>query len=208
MTCEKPTEVTSSKWIIGQFKPLYMCWHHNWRLLKNQYSTTCVIDLMELEQISAAIDCFSFLSVEQVLRMKFRRLFKFLQVQINTVEVGMYWYSQKVSNCLSQVFSIVSRNHNQSHELSRTLVPCFLYINDLLRHAAPTMFAHDVFTKSAFDTSSNLLLAMPKWRSCLFVLKKKTLKSLILHKSLNGLAPEYLQCLSTCTQRHVKVELW
>ena len=125
MTCEKPTEVTSSKWIIGQFKPLYMCWHHNWRLLKNQYFTTCVIDLMKLEQISAAIDCFSFLSVEQVLRMKFRRLFKFLQVQINTVEVGMYWYSQKVSNCLPQVFSIVSRNHNQSHELSAPSSPAF-----------------------------------------------------------------------------------
>ena len=112
MTCEKPTEVTSSKWIIGQFKPLYMCWHHNWRLLKNQYFTTSVID-------------FSFLSVGQVLRMKFRRLFKFLQVQINTVEVGMYWYSQKVSNCLSQVFSIVSRNHNQSHELSALSSPGF-----------------------------------------------------------------------------------
>ena len=56
-----------------------------------------------------------------------------------------------------------------------------------------------VITKSPFDTSSNLLLAMLKWEK--LSLRRKKQKVLIMYKTLNELAPEYLQCLFT--QRHV-----
>ena len=56
-----------------------------------------------------------------------------------------------------------------------------------------------VITKSPFDTSSNLLLAMLKWEKR--SLRRKRQKALIMYKALNELAPEYLQCLFT--QRHV-----
>ena len=56
-----------------------------------------------------------------------------------------------------------------------------------------------VITKSPFDTSSNLLLAMLKWEK--LSLRRKKQKALIMYKTLNEFAPEYLQCLFT--QRHV-----
>ena len=56
-----------------------------------------------------------------------------------------------------------------------------------------------VITKLPFDTSSNLLLAMLKWEK--LSLRRKKQKALIMYKTLNELAPEYLQCLFT--QRHV-----
>ena len=56
-----------------------------------------------------------------------------------------------------------------------------------------------VITKSPFNTSSNLLLAMLKWEK--LSLRRKKQKALIMYKTLNELAPEYLQCLFT--QRHV-----
>ena len=57
-----------------------------------------------------------------------------------------------------------------------------------------------VITKSSFHTSSNLLLAMLiKWEK--LSLRRKKQKALIMYKTLNELAPEYLQCLFT--QRHV-----
>ena len=56
-----------------------------------------------------------------------------------------------------------------------------------------------VITQSPFDTSSNLLLAMLKWEK--LSLRRKKQKALIMYKTLNELAPDYLQCLFT--QRHV-----
>ena len=56
-----------------------------------------------------------------------------------------------------------------------------------------------VITQSPFDTSSNLLLAMLKWEK--LSLGRKKQKALITYKTLNELAPDYLQCLFT--QRHV-----
>ena len=56
-----------------------------------------------------------------------------------------------------------------------------------------------VITKLPFDTSSNLLLAKLKWEK--LSLRRKKQKALIMYKTLNELAPEYLQCLFT--QRHV-----
>ena len=56
-----------------------------------------------------------------------------------------------------------------------------------------------VITKLPFDTSSNLLLANLKWEK--LSLRRKKQKALIMYKTLNELAPEYLQCLFT--QRHV-----
>ena len=56
-----------------------------------------------------------------------------------------------------------------------------------------------VITKSPFDTSSNLLLAMLKWE---LSFRRKKQKALIMYKTLNDLAPDYLQCLFT--QRHIK----
>ena len=56
-----------------------------------------------------------------------------------------------------------------------------------------------VITKSLFDTSSSLLLAMLKWAK--LSLRRKKQKALIMYKTLNELAPEYLQCLFT--QRNV-----
>ena len=56
-----------------------------------------------------------------------------------------------------------------------------------------------VITRSPFDTSSNLLLAMLKWDK--LSLRRKKQKALIMYKTLNELAPDYLQCLFT--QRHV-----
>ena len=56
-----------------------------------------------------------------------------------------------------------------------------------------------VITKLPFDTSSSLLLAKLKWENLSFRRKKQ--KALIMYKTLNELAPEYLQCLFT--QRHV-----
>ena len=61
-----------------------------------------------------------------------------------------------------------------------------------------------VITKSLFDTSSNLLLAMLKWEK--LTLRRKKQKALIMYKTLNELAPEYLQCLFT--QRHVNDYNW
>ena len=58
-----------------------------------------------------------------------------------------------------------------------------------------------IITKSPFDTSSNFLLTMLKWEK-LSLRRKKKQKALIMYKTLNELAPEYLQCLSF-TQRHV-----
>ena len=55
-----------------------------------------------------------------------------------------------------------------------------------------------VITKSPFDTSCNLLLAMLKWEK--LSLRRKKQKALIMYKTLNELAPEYLQCLFA--QRH------
>ena len=51
-----------------------------------------------------------------------------------------------------------------------------------------------VITQSPFDTSSNLL-AMLKWEK--LSLRRKKQKALIMYKTLNELAPDYLQCLST-----------
>ena len=56
-----------------------------------------------------------------------------------------------------------------------------------------------VITQSPFETSSNLLLAMLKWEK--LSLRRKNQKALIMYKTLNELAPDYLQCLFT--QRHV-----
>ena len=56
-----------------------------------------------------------------------------------------------------------------------------------------------VITQSPFDTSSNLLLAMIQWEK--LSLRRKKQKALIMYKTLNELAPYYLQCLFT--QRHV-----
>ena len=57
-----------------------------------------------------------------------------------------------------------------------------------------------VLTKLPFVTSSNLLLAMRKWEK--LSLRRKKQKALIMYKTLNDLAPDYLQCLFT--QRHIK----
>ena len=56
-----------------------------------------------------------------------------------------------------------------------------------------------VITQSFFDTSCNLLLAMLKWEK--LSLRRKKQKALIMYKTLNELAPDYLQCLFT--ERHV-----
>ena len=56
-----------------------------------------------------------------------------------------------------------------------------------------------VITQSPFDTSSNLLLAMLKWEK--LSLRPKKQKALIMYKTLNELAPDYLQRLFT--ERHV-----
>lgn len=66
------------------------------------------------------------------------------------------------------------------------------YLSDKLQNRAAR-----VITKLPFDTSSNLLLA--KWEK--LTLRRKKQKALIMYKTLNELAPEYLQCLFT--QRHV-----
>ena len=50
------------------------------------------------------------------------------------------------------------------------------------------------------NRAANVLLAMLTWGSCLFVVKKQ--KALIMYKTLNDLAPDYLQCLFI--QRHIK----
>ena len=52
-----------------------------------------------------------------------------------------------------------------------------------------------VITKLPFDTSSNLLLAKLKWEK--LSVRRKKQKALIMYKTLNELAPEYLQCLFT-----------
>ena len=57
-----------------------------------------------------------------------------------------------------------------------------------------------VLTKLPFVTSSNLLLAMRKWEK--LSLRRKKQKALIMYKTLNDLAPDYLQCLFT--QRDIK----
>ena len=57
-----------------------------------------------------------------------------------------------------------------------------------------------VITKSLFDTSSNLLLAMLKWEK--LSLRRKKQKALIMYKALTDLASDYLQCLFT--QRHIQ----
>ena len=51
-----------------------------------------------------------------------------------------------------------------------------------------------VITRSPVETSSNLLLAMFKWEK--LSLRRKNQKALIMYKTLNELAPDYLQCLS------------
>ena len=56
-----------------------------------------------------------------------------------------------------------------------------------------------VITKSPFDSSSNLLLAMLKWENLSLRFTKQ--RALIMYKTLNEFAPEYLSCLFT--QRHV-----
>ena len=58
-----------------------------------------------------------------------------------------------------------------------------------------------VITQSPFDTSSKLLLAMLRWEK--LSLRRKKQKALIMYKTLNELAPDYLQCLFT--ERHVNV---
>jgi len=62
-----------------------------------------------------------------------------------------------------------------------------------------------VITKLPFDTSSNLLLVKLKWEKLSLRRKKQKAlimyKLIIMYKTLNELAPEYLQCLFT--QRHV-----
>ena len=59
-----------------------------------------------------------------------------------------------------------------------------------------------VITKSPFDTSSNLLLAMLNWEK--LSLRRKKQKALIMYKTVNYLALDYnyLKCLFT--QRHIK----
>ena len=52
-----------------------------------------------------------------------------------------------------------------------------------------------VITQSPFDTSSNLLLAVLRWEK--LSLRRKKQKALIMYKTLNDLAPDYLQCLFT-----------
>ena len=56
-----------------------------------------------------------------------------------------------------------------------------------------------VITKSPFDSSSNLLLAVLKWEKLSLRFTKQ--RALIMYKTLNEFAPEYLSCLFT--QRHV-----
>ena len=55
-----------------------------------------------------------------------------------------------------------------------------------------------VITKSPFDTSSNHLLSILDWER-LFLRRKKQ-KALMMFKTMNGLAPDYLQSLFS--QRH------
>ena len=55
--------------------------------------------------------------------------------------------------------------------------------------------ADRLITKSPFDTSSNLFLAMLKWEKVSLRLEKQ--KALIMYKTLSDLAPDYLQCLFT-----------
>ena len=55
-----------------------------------------------------------------------------------------------------------------------------------------------VITKSPFDSSSNLLLAALKWEKLSLRFTKQ--RALIMYKTLNEFAPEYLSCLFT--QRH------
>ena len=57
-----------------------------------------------------------------------------------------------------------------------------------------------VITKLSFTLSFNLLLATLKWEK-LSLRRKKKQKALIMYKTLNEIAPEYLQCLFT--KRHV-----
>ena len=56
-----------------------------------------------------------------------------------------------------------------------------------------------VINKSPFYSSSNLLLAVLKWEKLSLRFTKQ--RALILYKTLNEFAPEYLSCLFT--QRHV-----
>ena len=56
-----------------------------------------------------------------------------------------------------------------------------------------------VITKSPFDSSSNLLLEVLKWEKLSLRFTKQ--RALIMYKTLNEFAPEYLSCLFT--QRHV-----
>ena len=55
-----------------------------------------------------------------------------------------------------------------------------------------------VITRSPFERSSNLLLAMLKWEK--LSLLRKNQKSLIMYKTLNELAPDYLQRIFTQRQ--------
>ena len=72
------------------------------------------------------------------------------------------------------------------------------YLSDKLQKSQNR--AARVITKSPFDTSSNLLLAMLKWEK--LYLRRKKQKALIMYKTFNDFAPDYLQCLFT--QRHIK----
>ena len=56
-----------------------------------------------------------------------------------------------------------------------------------------------VITKSPFDSSSNLRLAVLKWEKLSLRFTKQ--RALIMYKTMNEFAPEYLSCLFT--QRHV-----
>ena len=69
------------------------------------------------------------------------------------------------------------------------------YLSDKLQNLQNR--AARLITKLPFDKSSNLLLL--KWEK--LSLRRKKQKALIMYKTLNELAPEYLQCLFT--QRHV-----
>ena len=60
-------------------------------------------------------------------------------------------------------------------------------------------FAARVITKSPFDTKSDLLIAMLKWEK--LSLRRKNQKTVIMYKTLNEPAPDYLQCLFI--QHHV-----
>ena len=111
---------------------------------------------------------------------------------------GLKWYQFEDYLCQKEVIkntAVLKKDAIFLPALASHWFFCYCPLFFTCRHGSTDWIVYF----GCFALSSNILLAMLKWEK--LSLRRKQQKALIMYKTLNELAPDYLQCLFT--QRHV-----